>query len=139
MNWFDLKVQIAELSGISRDALHIHLGLVAMLLAAALLRTGIGSLLVWLLVLLLTLANEAYDLWYEQWPELDLQLQEGARDVWNTMLQPTLLLILTRVAPGLFSSGRRRVAAREDGPDAGPAGVEPEDAEKPVAPGGAGQ
>jgi hypothetical protein len=58
-------------------------------------------------VLVIIAANEYYDLCYEQWPERALQWGEGYKDFWNTMLEPTVIFVLARFAPGLVC-GRER-------------------------------
>ena len=48
--------------------------------------------------------NEIYDYTYEVWPgaERQIQLAEGIRDLWNTMVIPSLLLAVARYAPHLL-------------------------------------
>jgi hypothetical protein len=100
------------------DALHVHVGVLAQLLAAAVMRRSIASPWPWLLLLTATAANEYYDLAFEIWPDRDYQFAESIRDSWNTMLIPTILLLLARAAPGLL--------ARRTKPEAEPEGVVPE-------------
>jgi hypothetical protein len=57
-------------------------------------------------------ANEIYDYRYEVWPDRSVQLAEGRRDGWNTMVIPTLLLLLCRYAPGLLVGRRPPVKCR---------------------------
>ena len=104
MGWYSFKQWLEAASGLDMDALHIHAGLLVQLLAALLLRRSLSSLWPWLVVLAATLANEAYDLHFETWPEPDRarQLAEGVKDLLNTMLMPTILLLLARYAPRLI-------------------------------------
>lgn len=99
LGWYQVKLFIEHVSGISMDALHILVGFVLFLLAARLLRTGVASALPWIAVLLLELLNEAYDLHVELWPNLGSQLGEGAKDIMLTMAMPTLLLAVARWRP----------------------------------------
>ena len=85
------------------DSLHLALGLIAMLVFAWLLRTSVTRWTPWLLVFGLELLNEAYDLWVEQWPSPSQQYGEGLKDLVLTMALPTLLMLLARHRPWLFS------------------------------------
>ncbi len=106
MDWNDLKEFVVVETGLSRDALHIFVGVGGLLLAALVLRRTLASPLPWLAVLIGELANEAHDLitdgyWDEpMWPG-------SLRDLIVTLAIPTLLLLLARWAPGFFV---RRVA-----------------------------
>jgi hypothetical protein len=107
MNWFHLKVWLAQTSGLHMDALHVHAGILLQVAAALVLRRSLASPLPWLVVLIAVLTNEIYDFNYEVWPDRWEQVMEGFRDSWNTLLLPTLFLLLTRFAPRLFRrSGR---------------------------------
>ena len=94
--WYQVKLLIEHASGISMDALHILVGFILFLLAARLLKTSVASLLPWLVLLVLELINEAYDLHVERWPTFASQLGEGAKDILLTMALPTLLLVTAR-------------------------------------------
>jgi hypothetical protein len=84
------------------DSLHVHVGVLAQIAVALVLRRRLSSIWPWLAVAAAVLANEAYDYRYETWPTRSDQVREGAKDLWNTMLLPTVLLLLARYAPGLF-------------------------------------
>lgn len=101
--WFEVKQLAEHATGWPRDTLHVIGGVLVQLLFALLLRTGLGDVRPWALVLLLELANEAHDLWIERWPSWAMQWDEGARDLIGTMLLPTLLLIVARRRPSLLS------------------------------------
>src|SRR5687768_16086511 len=92
-------------SGLDMDALHVHAGVLGLILLALLLRRPLSSLLPWLVMFAAALANELYDLHYEVWPDHDRgrQIGEGVRDLWNTMLLPTMILLLARFRPRLFT------------------------------------
>ena len=100
--WVRVKLVASELAGISQDALHILFGFLALFAAAAILRRPVQSPLPWLAVLTLEILNEVFDLatgaaaWVgPMWPG-------SVKDVVTTMSVPTVLLILSRVSPGLF-------------------------------------
>jgi hypothetical protein len=118
MNWFEMKEWLEQSLGLHQDALHVHAGVLGQLLIARVLRRSLRSLVPWLAVLLAVLANEYYDLRFEVWPgnQRGWQYAEAARDVWNTMLLPTLLLALARFAPGLLTAKRPVRSRRQSGP-----------------------
>lgn len=103
MDWYVIKMEIVRATGLHMDALHVHLGVIGQLLAVLVLRVRVSSLWPWLLLLAATLANEWFDLAYEIWPTRDQQYAESVKDVWNTLLLPTLLLVLARWGPALFA------------------------------------
>ena len=109
MDWHHVKDWLEASSGLDMDALHVYAGVLIQILAAAILRRSLRSPLPWLIVVAAIAANEYYDLHYEVWPERHRQYMESVKDGWNTMLLPTLLLLLTRFAPSLFT-GRTRPA-----------------------------
>jgi len=90
------KDLISQYTGLERDALHIHLALFVYLLAALLFRRSPRSPLPWLVVFGIELANEAHDLWVNWGAPWSWSLGEGAKDLWNTMLWPTVLLLVGR-------------------------------------------
>ena len=107
MNWFQIKTWLVGMTGLHMDALHVHAGILLQIVAALVLRRSLASPLPWAVVLVAVLANEIYDFNYEVWPNRWDQVLEGFRDTWNTLLLPTLFLLLTRYAPRLFrKSGR---------------------------------
>ncbi|UUR08428.1 hypothetical protein [Sphingomonas glaciei] len=105
--WFHVKELVRHATGWPMDTLHVMGGVILQMVLAALLRTSLASKWPWLIVLGMELTNEAYDLWFERWPSLGLQVGEGLRDLVGTMLLPTLLLWAARCRPRLMS-GRGR-------------------------------
>lgn len=101
MDWYSIKLLVVEQTDISRDALHIFLGVAGQLLVALLIRRSLAHPLPWLAVLIGEAANEYYDLNYEVW--LDRPMWPGSlRDLLVTMAVPTLIFLLARFAPWLF-------------------------------------
>ena len=123
MDWYGVKEFLEYWSGLDMDSLHVHAGVLGQLAAALVLRRPVRSVIHWLLVLAAAIANEVYDFQYEIWPDRDVQLQGGIRDIWNTMLLPTLLLAAARFYPRLFTGGPSPAPA--SAPDPGEAGGEP--------------
>jgi hypothetical protein len=105
MNWYGIKVWLETASGLNMDALHVHAGLLVQLGAALILRRSLKSPLPWLVVPIAILANEIYDLTYEIWPTRGAQIGQSIKDIWNTMLVPTLLLVTAWIAPWLLIGG----------------------------------
>jgi hypothetical protein len=118
MDWHEIKVWLEHASGLDMDALHVHAGVLLQIMLALLLRRPLRSPIPWLLVLAAILANEIYDYRYEVWPDAErpLQLAEGIKDFWNTMLLPTAILLLARFHPRLFAE---RPASAADPGEAG--------------------
>jgi len=90
------KLWIMHMAGLPKDALHIYVGLLVFLAAAALTKRPLGSRVPILAVLLVALAGELWDVvdtinahkrifWWRNW-----------HDVWNTMFWPTMLFLLAR-------------------------------------------
>lgn len=109
MEWLVFKDYLAELTGLSEDALHIYAALFIQVGVAALIRRSLAHLVPWFCVLLILLANEAADLYFPGHPVEPWQVQGGIQDLWNTMLLPTLLLLLARFWPRLVV-GRAHMA-----------------------------
>jgi len=122
MDWHEIKQWLSGASGLDMDSLHVHIGVLAQVAVAVLLRRRLSSLWPWLAVAAAVLANEAYDFHYEIWPTREDQFLEGVKDVWNTMLLPTVLMLLARFAPGLFL--RPSADAGKTGGERGEAGEE---------------
>lgn len=113
-----LKGLAAELS-VAKDALHVYAAFVGQVAAAALLRRPLSSWWPWFAVLFLELVNESLDIFFGEEAHVQAWQLLGARhDILNTMVLPTLLLILCRAAPTLFglpiSSPAGAEAGRQD-------------------------
>ena len=95
--WYaHVKDTIGLYTGLERDALHIHAALALYIVAMAVFRQTRHSRVPWLVVFGLLAANEAYDLrinWVEgpEWA-----IAASVKDLWNTMLWPTVLLFVGR-------------------------------------------
>jgi hypothetical protein len=103
MDWHEIKQWLSGTSGLDMDSLHVHIGVLAQVAVAVVLRRRLSSVWPWLAVAAAVLANEVYDFQYEEWPTRRDQLLESVKDGWNTMLLPTVILLLARFAPGLFA------------------------------------
>jgi hypothetical protein len=102
MDWYHVKIMIVDATGLSRDALHVHIGLCLFIGLHIFLRLSLRNPLPWIALLLLTLGGEWSDLAYETWPDRGMQLGESFRDICNTMFQPTFIGLLAHIFPRLF-------------------------------------
>ncbi|QAY77061.1 hypothetical protein [Sphingosinicella sp. BN140058] len=119
MDWHAVKQWLETTSGLDMDALHVHAGILCQVFVALVLRRRLSSPWPWLVTAAVILANEYYDYHYEIWPQRDMQWAESVKDVWNTLLIPTLLLLLTRFVPGLFRKAPSETASAADPGQAG--------------------
>jgi len=102
MQWVLFKDWLAAFTGLSEDALHIYAALAVQFAAAFLFRRRIGDVLPLAIVALVLLVNEYLDITLPGHPIEQWQVDGGVRDLWNTMLLPTLLFLLARAAPDFF-------------------------------------
>ena len=97
MYWYmDLKTQVVAATGLSMDALHIHIGMAAFVIACFVLRRKAGDLAPFLLVMLLAIAGEVLDLQGQLSRELPLDMGESVHDIVNTTAIPFIVSLLAR-------------------------------------------
>ena len=106
MTWIELKDYLSQITNLHEDALHIYAAMLIQMAAALVLRRSLANPLPWLCVLMAEIINEAFDLAepgkaIEPW-----QIAGGTKDLWNTMLLPSLLLLTARFAPSLMVGKR---------------------------------
>jgi hypothetical protein len=89
-----LKTEITEILHLSRDALHIHIGLAFYVAAMLLLRRGPASWWPWLSLLGIEILNELLDTWHHG--NIHVDLNGSAKDIINAMFWPTILLFVFR-------------------------------------------
>lgn len=102
VDWADFKLFATHVSGISHDAMHVMIGVIAQLVMVAVFRRTLASFLPLGIILAVELLNEWNDLHVERWPAVAMQWGEMAKDIGLTMALPTLLLVLARTRPGWF-------------------------------------
>lgn len=102
MTWYGIKLAISQWTTVDMDALHVVVGMLAVLLTAAVLRRSLGDWSPWLIILAAELLNEWSDLHVEQWPDLGAQLDESGKDILLTIALPTLLMLVSRHRPTLL-------------------------------------
>jgi hypothetical protein len=100
-----IKLAIVSATGLSKDALHIYVGLAVFLTVALFSKKGFASWRPWLVVLVIAVGGELLDmrddfvsLGYWRW-------RASAHDVVNTCFWPTVLLVLARWRTGLSRAG----------------------------------
>jgi len=115
MDWFEIKNWLELLTGLDRDSLHIYAGVGVQLIVALILRRSLASPVPWLLVAVAALTNEYYD--YSVVPDPlngTSEYFDGAvRDVWNTLLLPSLFLVIARYWPTLLTGRAQTVGEPE--------------------------
>lgn len=112
MDWDQVKEMIAQWTGLERDALHIYAAILIQIATAALVRRSMANLLPWFCVLIFALGNEWVDMHADHLVE-DWEQPAALHDLWNTMLLPTILMLLARFAPTL-TVGRPPTVARDE-------------------------
>lgn len=97
MTWFEAnKVYMLQYSGLSRDALHIHIGIALFFLALWLLRRPPGSWLPAIIVLALCLVGEVFDVLHVAQLGQHQKPFENLHDIANTMLWPVVFTLFAR-------------------------------------------
>ena len=97
------KIMLMQATGLSKDALHVYVGLGVMLIGAMLLRRGLGDWRLLVAVAAAALAGEAWDLVDTLLQGDPVRLRGNWKDVWNTLFWPVVLFALgrfTRVLKG---------------------------------------
>jgi hypothetical protein len=100
-----IKAAVAAWTGLERDALHIYSAFIIQIGSAAVFRRTLASPWPWLVVLAFALTNEWLDMYGDDLVE-EWEKAAALHDLWNTMLLPTLLLLVARFAPRLIAAPR---------------------------------
>ena len=107
LSWYQAKMFLEHSISVSPDALHVIAGTVIFLACALLFRRPVYDARVWVALLCLNFFNEFVDLWAERWPDPARQYGQGMKDLILTMVVPTILVLVARFAPALFSPAGR--------------------------------
>lgn len=95
----DLKTFASDTLNLSKDALHVHLGLaIFVVVALVFFRKRPASLWPWLAAFAAAVANEVMDI--RGHVALTGYWIEGAKDIINTMLWPTIAWVVLRMRRG---------------------------------------
>ena len=112
MDWVGIKSEVARML-FEKDALHIYCAVAIQIAVALWLRRSLGDARPWLAVLGVEAINEVFDLARGGEPELMAwQVVSATHDFFNTMIMPTVLLLLVRHAGELFDWTRPEPPAR---------------------------
>jgi hypothetical protein len=95
-----LKLAIASAVGLSKDALHVYVGLTVLFASAILMRKPVRSILPWLATLAVAVAIELLDMRDDILSLGRWRWKASLHDVLNTIFWPSVLLVLARL--GLF-------------------------------------
>lgn len=90
------KLFLMESTDLAKDALHVHVALVLFLGACLLFGWKARQWKPWLLVLLAALVGEAWDIRDSLADDDPLKFSGNWKDLWNTMVLPTVLLLAAR-------------------------------------------
>jgi hypothetical protein len=115
LDWFQVKQWLSTATNLHSDSLHVHAGVLGQLAVALVLRKSLSSVWPWLAVAAAAVGNEVYDFTVEVWAIREEQFLGCVKDVWNTLLLPTVLLLATRFAPRLFAGPPSVADAGEPG------------------------
>jgi len=88
------KGWLVDWSGLARDGLHVHIGLLVFFAAALTFRWPLRSWKPWAVALAITLGGEAWDIRDTLAFGGRVRLDYNWQDIWNTMLWPSAILIL---------------------------------------------
>lgn len=102
-----VKLWLVETLGLAKDALHIYVALLVFFGACLLFRWKAWQWKPWLCVLAAACAGEAWDLRDSFVRSEPLQYGASVTDLWNTMLVPTLLMLLARYSAVFGGRGER--------------------------------
>ena len=117
MDWVAFKNYLSQITDLHQDALHIYAALGVQLAAAVILRRSLATVWPWLAVAVVLLANEYWDVASTGDPIEQWQVIGGAKDIWNTMVLPTVLLVFARFAPAVLVRRERRLRAASPAAD----------------------
>ena len=92
----EAKLALLAFVGLPKDALHIYVGLIVFLGAAALFRRPLSSWLPLGAVLLAALGGELWDVIDTRNAGRDVAWWRNWHDVWNTLFWPAVLFLLAR-------------------------------------------
>jgi hypothetical protein len=95
----EAKLWLMGGTGLARDALHFHIGLLIYLGSALALRWPLRSWRPWLVALAVTLAGESWDMRDRAAMGRGIAPAGHWHDIWNTMLWPSAMLLLARFTP----------------------------------------
>lgn len=89
-----LKLYLLDFTGLDRDALHLHAGLALFILVRLIWRRRGGWVIAWLAAFVLAAGVEWLDIRADGEGGSPLPQPDHWHDIWNTMVWPTVLLLV---------------------------------------------
>lgn len=96
------KLWLMGTTGLSKDALHIYVGMTVFLGVAILFRLSLRDWRPLAAVFLTAVAGEIWDLLERLQPNQEPFWSSSWHDLWNTMFWPTMLFVVARFTPKLL-------------------------------------
>ncbi|MDR2549611.1 MAG: hypothetical protein LBD10_05345 [Desulfobulbus sp.] len=91
-----LKLAVVSATGLSKDALHVYVGLAVFLATSVALRKPLRSAVPWLAAIAVALAGEALDMRDDIASFGHWRWAASMHDILNTLFWPTVLLLLAK-------------------------------------------
>jgi hypothetical protein len=95
-----IKLTIVAVAGLSKDALHIYVGLAVFLIVAIVLRKPLRSIVPWIAVIAIAVAGEVLDMRDDLSSLGCWRWDASLHDILNTLFWPTILFLLAKF--GIF-------------------------------------
>lgn len=95
------KFWLVTTLGLSKDALHVYVGLIVFFAAALVFRLPLRDVRPLAAVLLAAVAGEVWDIQEAAGLGRVQHLADNWHDIWNTMFWPTAIFLLARYTPAL--------------------------------------
>lgn len=93
-----IKTDLAAFLDITKDALHIHIGLAIFVALILILRRSPGSIVPWLGVLAFEVLNEGLDIFHWHEGAFFFEIGDAFKDIAITMFWPTVVVLGVRIA-----------------------------------------
>jgi hypothetical protein len=102
-----IKLALVSMTGLSKDALHVHVGLAVLLSSAFILRRRLSSFIPWAIVLAAAMLGEVLDMRDDLSYIGFWRWRSSLHDVVNTIFWPSALMALARFGI-IFRAARKR-------------------------------
>ena len=94
------KLWLMNLTGLSKDALHVYVGLAVFLGMALIFRLPLRDWRPLAAAFLAAIVGEIWDVIDRLRPDRDPLWASNWHDLWNTMFWPTMIFLIVRLLPG---------------------------------------
>ena len=92
-----LKLEIVEFFSLSKDAIHVHIGLTVFMVSLLLISKAKATIKCLLPVILVAICMELLDLYDDQKSLGYLRLSNSVHDIVNTLVWPIIIWLLLRI------------------------------------------